>query len=57
MRKIEKAFNKQTLKLVRARRKVKALEDALTFTTNTKRRKVLLDPNYSFALSVEVRRA
>jgi len=57
MRKVEKAFNKHTFELVRVKRKVKALEDALTLTTNTKRRKVPLDLNHAFALVVEVRRA
>lgn len=36
---------------------MQALEDALALTTNTKRKKVQLDPNYSFASIMEVRRA
>ena len=56
-RKVEKAFDKQTFKLAQAERKVKALEEALRLTTTTRRRKVQLDPNSSFASIVEVRRA
>jgi len=57
LRKVEKAFDEQTFELATAKRKVKALEDALRLTTNTKRKKVPLDPNRAFASIVEIRRA
>ena len=56
-RKVEKAFDEQTFELAQAKRKFKALEEALRLTTTTRRRKVQLDPNSSFASIVEVRRA
>lgn len=56
-RKVGKAFDEQIFELAQGKRKVKALEEALCLTTTTWRRKVQLDPNSSFALIVEVRRA
>jgi len=57
LKKVEKAFNKQSFKLAVAKWTVESLERTLALTTASKKRRVYPDPNSSFSTISSVRAA